>query len=125
MMGDKRILLVDDDPTLAEVLTVLLEDAGFTVKVLSDGRSVIEQVSQFKPCMVMLDYKLPYKDGVTILQEIRSSGDGVKSVPVMMISASSNVQKLAMEAGATLFMAKPFDIEKLMECVKRCAAIKD
>ncbi len=115
-MADKRILVIDDDTNICELLRIYLENEGFEVKIANDGA---EGVTLFKSCdpdLVLLDIMLPRMDGWEVCRKIRE----VSSKPVIMITAKGDVfdKVLGLELGADDFVVKPFDMKELAARVK-------
>ena len=110
----KRILIVDDDPDILEFLQVILEDEGYTV-VTSDKGEYLEQLHNGGlPHLILLDVLLSGKDGREILKYLKIKPE-TKAIPVIMFSAHPNAEETARQAGADDFIAKPFDIDDLLE----------
>lgn len=115
-MADKRILVIDDDSSIGELLRLYLENEGYEVKIAHDG---IDGFAMFKGCdpdLVLLDIMLPGKDGWEVCRQIRE----VSSKPVIMITAKGDVfdKVLGLELGADDFVVKPFDMKELSARVK-------
>jgi len=108
----KRVLVVEDDPTLAMVLRDNLVMEGFDVTVATDGREAIDKARACAPHLVLLDVMLPGRDGFEILGLLRHGGD----IPVIMLTAlgqrSDKLRGLAL--GADDYVTKPFDLEELI-----------
>jgi len=109
------VLLIDDDPLIADIVSASLGNAGYTVGVLSDGRGALQIIEFKRPALVLLDCAMPYVPGVDVLRQIRSSRTCF-SVPVLMLTARDRPpdRDIAMRAGATSYMCKPFDVELLI-----------
>lgn len=114
----KKILLVDDDKTILEAVHILLTGEGYDVKVISDGRFIENEIEKEFPNLILLDYRLPGKDGWLITKELKKNKN-TKSIPVIMISADNTVKKVAKDVGVDAFLAKPFDIDNLIKLIKR------
>lgn len=112
------VLLVDDDPLIADVVTAALGQAGYTVGCLTDGRRAVQVVEFKRPALVMLDCAMPFVPGVEVLRGIRSSRTCFH-VPVLMLTSRANPtdREIALRAGATDYMAKPFDPDQLAATV--------
>ena len=112
------ILLIDDDPLIADVVTVSLGNAGYTVGCLTDGQRAVEVVELKRPALVLLDCAMPFVPGIEVLRRIRISSICF-DVPVLMLTArgSSTDREIALRAGATNYMAKPLDLDKLAATV--------
>lgn len=108
------ILLVDDDPLVADIVSTGLGNAGHVVGILSDGRRALEVVEFKRPALVLLDCAMPFVPGIEVLRQIRASST-CSNVPVLMLTGRdrSSDRDIAMRAGATSYMCKPFDVERL------------
>ena len=103
----KKMLLVDDDTKLQDLLRTYLEAYGFTVRSLLSGMKIMEAIAEQKPKIIILDIMLPGKDGLEILKEIRSR----HAVPVIMLTARGDDMDriVGLELGADDYLAKPFN----------------
>ena len=112
------ILLIDDDPLIADIVTESLGNAGYTVGYLTDGQRAVEVIELKRPALVLLDCAMPYVPGVEVLRRIRTSSICF-AVPVLMLTAraSSTDRAIALRAGATDYMAKPLNLDKLAATV--------
>lgn len=113
---DKKILVVDDEKSIADILKFNLEKEGFAVEVAYDGEEAVEKVFKTSPDLVLLDIMLPKKDGFQVLKEIRKE----LKIPVLMLTAKEEeVDKvLGLELGADDYVTKPFSMRELMARVK-------
>ena len=107
-----KILVVDDDSSLAEMLTIVLRNEGFEPRVCSTGDGALSMVREFKPDVVLLDLMLPGKDGVDVCREIRSES----GVPIIMLTAKSDTVDVVvgLESGADDYVVKPFKPKELV-----------
>ncbi|WP_442591588.1 response regulator transcription factor [Pedobacter sp. AW31-3R] len=114
----KKILAVDDDNDILDVIRIILEDEGYEVSTLTDGKKVFEYVNNDKPDLILLDVMLGGVDGRDICRALKS--DAVyNQIPIIMISASHNMDSfLTMPGSPNDFLAKPFDINNLINTVK-------
>lgn len=112
----QKILVVDDEQPIADILQFNLEKEGYEVIVAHDGDTAIELVESENPDLVLLDIMLPNKDGNEVLKEIRKT----KSMPVIMLTAKdSEIDKvLGLELGADDYVTKPFSNRELIARVK-------
>lgn len=115
-MTDTRILVVDDDANISELLKMHFETEGYCVKTAGDGQEGIDLFNSFEPDLVLLDLMLPKKDGLQVCREIRK----VSSKPIIMVTAKGEVfdKVLGLELGADDFVVKPFDMKELSARVK-------
>src|SRR5579862_7937770 len=110
----KRILVIDDDEDILEILNMILEKEGYHVILCNNGESA-EQIATLQPDLVLLDLRLSGSDkgGAQICSEIKSN-HGHHHPPVMLISAEADVPSIANQCGANAWMRKPFDIHHLV-----------
>lgn len=115
-MMDTKLLVVDDDPTICDVIKIYFENEGYEVKIANDGAEGVNFFKMYEPDLVLLDIMLPKKDGWQVCREIRE----VSSKPVIMITAKGEVfdKVLGLELGADDFVVKPFDLKELSARVK-------
>jgi DNA-binding response OmpR family regulator len=112
MKPGTRILVIEDDRSIASFVQPELERLNMTVRVAYDGLSGLEEVERFRPELIVLDIMLPKLDGVGALTRIRRSGN---RVPVIMLTArDTTLDKVhSLDYGADDYLTKPFDIEEL------------
>lgn len=115
-MLDKKILVVDDDPNISELLKIYLEKEGYEVKLAADGVAGVNYFKMYDPDLVLLDIMLPQKDGRQVCREIRE----ISSKPIIMITAKGEAfdTVLGLELGADDYVTKPFDMKVLSARVK-------
>lgn len=111
-----KVLVVDDDKNICEVIKMYLESSGYNVKVANDGKEAQESFMSYKPDLVLLDVMLPYIDGIDVLKWIRKDSE----TPVIMITAKGETfdKVLGLELGADDYIVKPFEPKELMARVK-------
>ena len=115
-MTDTKILIVDDDPNISDLLKRYFENEGYDVKLAADGSEGLNYFKMYEPDLVLLDIMLPKKDGWQVCREIRE----ISSKPVIMVTAKGEVfdKVLGLELGADDFVTKPFDMKELSARVK-------
>ncbi|GAE34437.1 response regulator YycF [Halalkalibacter akibai] len=113
---EKRILVVDDERPIADILKFNLEKEGYEVVCAYDGLEAIELVKKEEPDLILLDIMLPYKDGMEVCREVRKQYD----IPIIMLTAKdSEIDKvLGLELGADDYVTKPFSTRELLARVK-------
>ena len=118
-MVDTKILVVDDDPNICELLRLYFENEQYQVKTASDGAEGVQSFNTFEPDLALLDVMLPKKDGWQVLREIRE----MSSRPVIMITAKGEVfdKVLGLELGADDLSSSP-DMKELSAASRRCSA---
>lgn len=116
MVNKQKILIVDDDENIAELISLYLTKECFETSIVYDGESALEAVKTFQPNLILLDLMLPGIDGYQVCREVRSSS----SVPIIMLSAKGEIfdKVLGLELGADDYMEKPFDTKELVARVK-------
>ena len=112
----QRVLVVDDEPTVREVVATYLARDGFEVRQLADGGRVMEAIEQFDPHLVVLDVMLPVRSGLDVLRELRSRSD----LPVILLTARSDEtdRVLGLELGSDDSLVKPFSPRELTARVR-------
>ncbi|MGH3472248.1 MAG: MtrAB system response regulator MtrA [Nocardioidaceae bacterium] len=107
-----RVLVVDDDSALAEMLTIVMRNEGFEPRICSSGDRALAAVRDFKPDVVLLDLMLPGKDGVDVCREIRAES----GVPIIMLTAKGDTIDVVvgLESGADDYVVKPFKPKELV-----------
>lgn len=113
---NKKILVVDDEKSIADIIQFNLEKEGYIVNLAFDGDEAVEKTYEVLPDLILLDIMLPKKDGFQVLKEIRSD----LNTPVLMLTAKEEeVDKvLGLELGADDYITKPFSMRELMARVK-------
>lgn len=116
MVSKQRILIVDDDENIAELISLYLTKECFETAIAPDGETALDMVKSFDPNLILLDIMLPGMDGYGVCREIRAS----MSTPIIMLSAKGEVfdKVLGLELGADDYMEKPFDTKELVARVK-------
>ncbi|MFH1739701.1 MAG: response regulator, partial [bacterium] len=117
-MPASEILIVDDELGIRNLLTTVLKGEGYAVREAENGQEAIEAVEESLPNLILCDIKMPVKDGIQTLKEIREIS---KEVSVMMLTAHGTVETAvqAMKLGASDYLRKPFDVEELKAKIAR------
>jgi DNA-binding response OmpR family regulator len=113
----KKILVTDDDPAILEVITLILEDAGYEVKTTDNGKTE-KCAREFSPDLILLDIWMAGVDGRDICKSLKAQKKTTR-IPIIMISANKDAEKIALVAGANGFIAKPFEMKHLLSMVKK------
>ena len=116
MVSKQKILIVDDDNNIAELISLYLVKECFETRICNDGETAIAAFDSFQPNLVLLDLMLPGIDGYQVCRELRTRSQ----VPIIMLSAKGEVfdKVLGLEMGADDYMEKPFDSKELVARVK-------
>ena len=117
----KYILVVDDDPSIRDVVADILEMADYAVKTAANGANALDQVRMERPTAVLLDLMMPVMDGWEFMRQCRRDPTCVR-VPVVLMSAARDIAAAADELGAQAFLKKPFEMDDVLSLVSRVVA---
>lgn len=115
-MQNTKVLIVDDDPNICELIKICLEKEGYSTSIANDGAEAIEEFKSYMPNIVLLDIMMPKIDGLQVCREIRKESN----VPIIMLTAKSDTfdTVLGLELGADDYMSKPFESKELLARIK-------
>ena len=115
-----RALVVDDDPLIVELMSLVLEQAGFRVERAYDGSAGLERVAEARPDVVLLDVMLPGIDGLEVTRRLHRD-PATRDLPVILVSARTGEQDVeaGRAAGAADYLRKPFDPDELIAMISR------
>lgn len=113
-MSKTKILIVEDEPEVREYLVSILDDEGFEATAVADGSDIIEDLRSFEPNLVLMDYGLPGKNGVELVQQVRGYTD-FNNIPFIMVTGldGEDEKVAALELGADDYVVKPFQPREL------------
>ena len=116
MVTKQKILIVDDDNNIAELIALYLTKECFETRIVNDGEQALKEAETFRPNLILLDLMLPGMDGYQVCREIRHTSD----VPIIMLSAKAETfdKVLGLELGADDYIIKPFDTKELVARVR-------
>lgn len=116
MVNKQKVLIVDDDNNIAELISLYFTKECFETMIVNDGESVMPALNSFQPNLILLDLMLPGMDGYQVCREVRAK----YSIPVIMLSAKGEVfdKVLGLELGADDYIEKPFDSKELIARAK-------
>lgn len=112
MIVQKKILVADDDPGILDAIEMMLEFEGYQVSSTSDGSTILDLKDNY-PDLLLLDVWMSGQDGRDICKELKRR-KSTKNIPVILISASTDLKKSARESGADDFLEKPFNMTDLL-----------
>lgn len=113
------ILIAEDEPSILEALSFVLQRAGWTVHSVTDGEAVLNAVRQERPRVLVLDIMLPKRSGFEVLKQIRTDA-ATRSLPVLVLTAKGQAQdrRIAEELGADSFVTKPYSNVDVVDAVR-------
>ena len=118
MSETRNVLIVDDDPFIRKLITTTLTDvAGFELREAADGVEAVEQATAHPPTIIFLDVNMPRLDGIAALPQLRALPGADRSTIVMLTAAGPERERAARDAGADLFLTKPFSPLDLLRIV--------
>ncbi len=117
-MGNK-ILLIEDEPNIAQAISFILKRDGWAVTTHEDGRTAFGAIIRHAPDLLILDVMLPGRSGYDILQDVRSDA-ATLDLPVLMLTARGQAKdrEMAQRLGASRFMTKPFSNTEILACIR-------
>ena len=117
MLETKTIMIVDDEREICESVGFRLHCSGYTVTSAYDGQDALEKIVEQRPDAIILDSRMPRKDGMSTLIELKSRLE-TQHIPIVMMSASVIDKGKALDAGARFFIAKPYKAADLLDAVR-------
>lgn len=115
--GRFRILIVEDEALVADSLCYLLEEAGYNVTVVADGRAGLERALEAPPNLIISDFMMPRMSGLEMIKRLRAAGN---TTPVILLTAVPEAN-LPPQAGYDLYFSKPYVEKRLLEGVRKIA----
>lgn len=110
------ILVVDDDPEILAMLRDFLESEGLTVRTASNGAEALETLDELVPSIILLDMRMPVLDGWGFAEQLRARQ---LTYPIVVMTAAESASRWAEEIGANGYIAKPFDVNELLQTIER------
>ena len=113
----RKVLVIDDDDALADVVRQVLRDAGYSVATVRHGAAALELTKHVSPDLILLDLSMPIMDGWSFVGQYRRSGhDGAR---IVLLTANTQAPDIAHSLGADGYITKPFDVDDLVAIVRR------
>lgn len=112
-----KILVIDDGEEMLEGIKIVLEDEGYEVLALTNSKNIKGKIKEFTPSLILMDYMMPGKDGGQVTKELKMDKK-YSFIPIVMFSATQQIEKIAFQVGANDFIAKPFDLDLLMQKIR-------
>ncbi len=114
----KKILVIDDDPTLVKVVQPFLMSHGYEVTVANDGQQGIEAARKNAPDLIILDVQMPKMNGYTFIFELKKIAN-IKSIPIIVLTAKEGMAEIFKVEGVKEYISKPFKSEVLLTTIKK------
>ncbi len=112
-MHKKKVLIIEDDTEICEMLGLILQKNGFEACLQYNGKHAVSQILKLHPYAVIMDLWMPGIDGSAVTQKIKKNPK-TKNVPVILVSAKNRLEDIAKKSGADAFIAKPFSVSQLL-----------
>jgi DNA-binding response OmpR family regulator len=112
----RPILVVDDDPEILAMLRDFLESEGLAVRTAANGAEALEALDEVMPALILLDMRMPVLDGWAFAKRFH---ERALTYPIVVMTAAESARRWAEEIGATGYIAKPFDVNELLETIER------
>ena len=113
----KKILVVDDDPGIVELLRIRLENNGYQVTTANNGAVGLQKAQELKPDLILLDIGMPQIDGCTFVREIKKM-DEVNKIPIIVLTGKDYLQNYLFEEGIEAYLIKPVIIKEMLGKLK-------
>ena len=115
-MKERKILVVDDDPSILDTLDEFLDMEGYSVQTAINGQDALGRLKYTNPSLVLLDMRMPVLDGWGFAKALQELG---LKIPVLVMTAAQDARQWAEEVGAAGYVSKPFDLSELLAMVER------
>jgi CheY-like chemotaxis protein len=112
----RPILVVDDDPEILAMLRDFLESEGLVVRTAANGAEALDALDEVAPALILLDMRMPVLDGWAFAERLH---ERALTYPIVVMTAAESARRWAEEIGATAYIAKPFDVNELLETIER------
>lgn len=110
------MLVVDDDPSIIETVTSILQDVGYRAVGVGSGAEALAFLRTTRPSLILLDMRMPEMDGWTVARRLHEQGS---TIPLVVMTAAKSAERWADEIGASGYLAKPFTLDDLLDLVNR------
>lgn len=112
----RHILIVDDDPAIRATISEVLAEEGYTITTATNGAEGLAALARALPAVVLLDMRMPVLDGWGFARALKERG---VSLPIVVMTAAQDARRWSQEIGAAWVLAKPFDLDELVQAVER------
>ncbi|MBD3332742.1 response regulator [candidate division GN15 bacterium] len=117
-INQARVMVVDDEPEITEIVETFLTDAGYTVMVENSSAQAVEKAKAFKPDVILLDIMMPGVDGYDVCQQLKQTPE-FAGTPIIFLTGKDRNDDMgrSFKSGGDMFIKKPFSCERLMEII--------
>ena len=116
----KLVLVIDDDPDVWATLALRLKSFGYVMVSAKDGAQGFLKAKELLPDLIFLDFAMPGENGLEVLKKLKTEApEGLREIPVVMLTGSEENEKACLEAGAAGYITKPFDLFQLKETLSK------
>jgi DNA-binding response OmpR family regulator len=115
----RRVLLIEDDTAIREIVELALRDEGYEVLVAPEGTAALALIEQHPPDVILLDMKMPQTDGWAFAAQYAQQHAVATRAPIIVLTAAQDAAARAAEIGATDYLAKPFELEALLAMIAK------
>ncbi len=116
-----HVVIIDDDEAILSMMKIILEDQGYHIDTFSNCEQGLSFIKTNQPQLILLDIWMPNESGWKLAKKIKN-GDGMRSIPIVFISADREVEDLIIYSHADAFLSKPFEVNDLIKTVRRFAS---
>ena len=113
----KNVLLTDDDAAVLDVMTIILEEAGYSVSQARNGEDVLSK-EKHQPDLILLDLSMAGMNGSVVCEHLKSQ-PSTQHIPVIIVSANNDIKEISERVGADGYLSKPFDMDDLVSTVEK------
>jgi CheY-like chemotaxis protein len=117
MQQASDILVVDDEVDIVNLVVDILHDEGYEVRSAFNGEMALAAIAQQEPAMILMDMYMPQMTGIMLLEHLRATG--ISAIPIVLMTASPRAAEPLLSMDLVDYLAKPFDIDQLLQCVVR------
>jgi CheY-like chemotaxis protein len=111
------ILVVDDEVDIVNLVVDILQDEGYQVRSAFSGEMALAAIAQQQPAMILMDMYMPQMTGIMLIEHLRTIG--IAAIPIVLMTASPRAAETLLNMDLVDYLAKPFDIDQLLQCVAR------
>ena len=113
----RRVLVVDDDPFIGELIRTLVRDEGGEIVQATRWGEIRQSLTEAPPSLIILDLLIP-EDGIQLLRHLKSDAN-TRGIPVIVLTGRTDAREMALGAGATMFLSKPFEIDEMADAIRQ------